>query len=453
MKTIEGKDLLPLEGLTRADEDWLRSLQEHVRVDEHVIRLGGASEESEPIVACGPDGRWRAGRYIGTISLGSRRLVVHPRFRHEVLEGWIGAALNLVVVPRSSTLRESEAIFPLLLALIWCREFDDAARHGLPFLRVRRPYEGLGLRGRLDVQRTVKRRAQGRRLVNSEFSVRTLEHNIARTIVCAHRALSQMVGSHAWMTDRVRDLMPHLWGAVGTRPRLPSKVDLARIRYTPIRLPFRSFVDRSWTIARQRGFASAGSEDESEGVLLDIAELWELFVARCTERAFPTYEVVHSATAGNERVHPDYWGNYQLRSTSDPSQRLGRLIPDVLVRSGLETVAIVDAKYKPLRNRTAAQDGVMREDRYQLGTYLAALGNARKATGMLAYPAEVDEKTGLVLESDRAPFSRAEQDGPWLTADRDTMLMRRLPVEVDGCVTALQHHLREVVAVQGSAVD
>ena len=440
MKTLHAKDLSPIEGgnLKAADEQWLRQLQVHLTMEDHVIRLGEVSEEAEPVVSCGYDGVWRAGRYVGSISLGGRRIEIAPRFRHEVLAGWIAAAFNLIVVPHSSKLADSDAVIPPLLALLWCREFDQAARHGLPFLRVARTHHGLTLRGRLAVAETIGHRRAGRKSVASRRAERTLEHDLARTIVCAQRALSRMLGGDYWMTPRVRELMPHLWAAVGTRPRLPSRVELTRLRYTPIRRPFRPFVERSWRIARQQGFVGAGTSDEAEGVLLDVAELWERFVAHCTRRAFPALEVAHGTstlTAENSE--------YLLRSTQTPGRGLGQLKPDVLITDDGLIAAIIDAKYKLLRNRTDAPDGVLREDRYQLAAYLSAMGAGRATTGMLAYPAEADQKTGNPLPIDIPGESTAQSQGPWVTEQESAVFFTRLPVDVEGCTSLLSRLLTE----------
>src|SRR5205823_6380711 len=128
---------------------------------------------------------------------------------------------------------------------------------------------------------TARLRGGGRQEVASVAAERSLENDIARTLVCAQRALIQMNTHDHWMTSRAKELMPHLWAAVGTRPRLPRRRDLARIRYTPIRRPFAPLVEHSWRIARQRGYATVAGVGEAEGLLLDVAEVWERFVLYC----------------------------------------------------------------------------------------------------------------------------------------------------------------------------
>lgn len=435
-KLLRAKDLLPIPDLEQGDRDWLAELQGRLRIDEHVVRLGDAAVEHDPVVATDAQGVWRAGRYIGSITLGDRRLFIEPRFRHEILQHWLSAALNLVIVPRSTPLTESESFIPLLLGMIWCRELDTATRHGPPFLRIERLHQGLTIRGRLAVRETAALRRTGRRQVASISGERSLDNPIARTLVLAERALSKMIGSDRWLTDRAKEVMPHLWAAVGTRPRLPSQRELDRIRYSPIRRPFQGLVARSWRIAKRQGYTSAGGDGEAEGILLDVAELWERFVLHCARQAWPALEIEHGALGAGlgERRH--------LLLASDPRRPgLGLLLPDVIVRRGPETLGLIDAKYKLLANRADAPEGVARSDRYQIAGYVTALRTGSKTEGLLAYPAEIDEATGHPLPPESWRPSRAESDGPWFTSEGNRIQMQRLPVEAGACAESLREIL------------
>jgi hypothetical protein len=74
------------------DRAWLRELQHHLRTDDHVIRLGSAAEDPEPIVYSDAEGNWRAGRYVGALQYAGRRLEIAPRFEFEVLLRWLDSA-------------------------------------------------------------------------------------------------------------------------------------------------------------------------------------------------------------------------------------------------------------------------------------------------------------------------------------------------------------------------
>lgn len=408
MKQLHARDLSPIdEHLTRADEGWLRRLADSVSATDHLVRLGDAADDPEPIVSQRYDGNWRAGRYIGSITFEDRTLEIRPRLAPEHLADLLETALNVIIPTRSGRLRQSSLIVPMLLAIVWCRELDTATRHGLPFLRKEIDHEGLYVRGRLLQERSRKLRQRGKVAVASRTSYRSLDNDIAKSLVCAQRSLKRMLGSGSWMTPRAKEIMPHLWAAVGPRPDLPTLRDLRSIAYTPIRRPYRPLVEHSWGIASGRGVNAAGSGD-SEGLLLDMAELWEIYVFRCVQMAAPLgQEVAHTAKATDLDQH-------LYTSIGEPSIRMGSLLPDVLVTEKTKPTAVFDAKYKLIVDRAEAPEGVARDDRYQLAGYLSTLEPEaiEPLLGALVFPAALDGHGRETPGAADQP-STAEEFSPW----------------------------------------
>lgn len=167
------------------------------------------------------------------------------------------------------------------------------------------------------------------------------------------------------------------------------------MRYTPITRRFESVARLSYEIARRRGHLTSATSADAAGVLIDVAELWELFLVHCARRAFGPTRVEHGTSKRD--------GAYLLQSIPRPDRQLGRLKPDILIRDGTgELVAVVDAKYKRLRSWRGSPSGVDRGDLYQLASYLSGHD---VPLGMLAYPPH---------ESD---WASADLDGPWLTRE------------------------------------
>jgi len=393
---IEVTDLSPMEGLTHDELEWLADLQGHLRSSDHQIRLGETEREEDFVISRDARGKWWTGRYIGEIAYNGRRLRITPRLGDDKIIEWMAGALNLAAVPETATHTGSDAFIARLMAAVWCRAVDTASRHGPPAFRRVREHEGLYVRGRFDPRRTARLRGRGSPHVASETRPRDLDNDISRTLVVAERVLSQHIGSTTWRTPRVRQVLPQLIEAVGARPRLPRESDLGRIRYTPITRPFKAVAELSWRIAQQQGFAVAQQPGRAEGLLLDVAELWELFLLHCMRRALPRLRVEHGTTAGDDA--------HLLESRSDPGKRIGRLKPDILIRDGGEVVGVFDAKYKQLANRWPdRRDGIDRADLYQLTTYLARHDPLGQAAGGLLYPRDDDRKSRAT----------AEDAGPW----------------------------------------
>ena len=420
---IEVQDSSDFGELDNQEVAWLRRLQRQLLVEDHVIALERrATEDPEPVVYADAAGRWRAGRFIGSLVMGDIRLDIRPRFPFEVLLSWVDAAYNFIAIPDAAQLQEADSFVPWLMAMLWSRRLDQACRHGLPALRMEAVHEGRLARGRIDIATTVRLRRRRPEYLVTRTRERTLDNDIARTLVCAENALKHATRSDKWQPRRVRDLCAQMREAVGPRPLLPTEAELRRIRYTPIRLPFRSLVAFSHRLARQRGFLSAADGDKAEGILLDVAELWELFLLSCVRAARPDLKVEHG-TRTLTAVPP-----HLLYSEARPDLGLGELYPDILVSDDRGVVAVLDAKYKRLAWAPDRPDGVERGDRYQLISYLSRFRDGDRTLGALLYPQGMGENAEAA----------AERHAPWLTGDRNLVWFKRLPVDRTSCTEELR---------------
>lgn len=412
---LVGRDLAPFDLSPSAEESrWLADVQAHVRGSDHVVRFGEplGDDDEDLVVSCDAAGRWQAGRYIGEIRFKGRTLRIEPRLGMPAVERLLAAATNLIGVPGSSVSRTSESFIARLMAVVWCRSFDHAARHGPPAFRRAETSEGLHVRGRLDIRESARLRGSGSPKVASTTRNRNLDNDVARTLVCAARALTLQIGDDQWQTRRAREIVPLLRGAVGARPRLPTEPDLRAVRYTPITRPYQELASLSWRIARLEGFATSDDDGTAEGILLDVAELWELYVLRCVRLAAVGLGVEHGTT-DTARVH-------LLRSRDHGPRAVGRLLPDVLVfdEDG-KTRLIADAKYKRLIASRERPTGVDRGDLYQLASYLSRHAPDGRSRGALIYP---------VADGQRH-LSPAEENGPWVSEAGHHVEFVRLPVD------------------------
>lgn len=418
------KDLSPFEPRDEAEAAWLADLQRHLRASDYVIRLGGPADELEDfIIFRDAYGGWRTGRYIGELAYEGRRLIIEPRLGTNVIERWLSEALNLLAVPHSSRQLQSESFIALLMAAIWSQRVALASRHGPPALRRDRRESSPYVRGRLDVRRTARLRAAGAPQVASIRRFRDLDNDVSRTLVAAERTLTHHIGHDHWQTPRVTEVLPRLRAAVGPRPRLPNERALRRIRYTPITRPFKQVAELSWRIAKLRGFVASSEEGRAEGLLLDIAEVWELFVLNCVRRAATGADVEHgTAAASSERL---------LRSERNAAIGMGRLKPDILVSRAGRVDAVIDAKYKRLASTRERPDGSDPGDLYQLIAYLSRFASRGTAPGALIYPSDPEQEA----------LSKAEAYGPWRSPAGNEVHFIRLAVDPSDAIRQLRSEL------------
>lgn len=421
-------DLSPYEPRDAEEDAWLGRLAAHLAEHDYALSLTGrhrVDEEDDAPLHRGGDGRWWTGRFIGEINFEGREVRIEPRLGIEVIGAWLARALNLSVLPNSATQSATGPLIAQLVDRMWSASLAEAGRHGPPRFRVSEATTGLYLRGRLDVPGTARLRAARVPQLASRIERRSLDNPVSRALVLADRTLTSLLGPEKpWRPALTEELLGQVRGEVGASPRLPSAREIARIRYTPITRSFQSLTRLSLEIARRRGTLTSGASDDTSGVLIDVAELWEIFLLHCARRAFGESRVAHGTATSSTA--------FLLSSAADPSVRIGRLKPDLLIsdRRGRER-AVLDAKYKRLRSSAERPNGVDRGDLYQLTAYLAGHD---VTYGALVYPPGDDE-------------ARAADLGPWQTTSGQRVEFLRLPADEEECIAKF----RTVAAVVESS--
>ncbi|QXL85241.1 McrC family protein [Comamonas sp. NLF-1-9] len=399
---------------TAKQANWLHRLSANMRAAELVVSISGERDEDEPIVYCDRDGIWKAGRYVGSIAFEGCILKIEPRFGLPALKGWISEVASVKLVDTLGKLREDESFIANLLASVWARNLAEAARHGLPALRREVTTRGLILRGRLDVSASIRSIAEGCGQVVSIRSERSLDHAASDAIIAAYTVLRRWLEGQEekWLPARTKELLSSLMAVTGTRPHVPTKAELKRVRYTPITAGFAPVAELSRQIANRKGLAtSLDSNEETKGVLLDVAELWEMYVLSVLRKAAAPLTIIHGTR--------DKFSNKKLLRSNDLEQSIGTLIPDGIIQWGSDVRGIVDAKYKSLHPSASSQSGPQRNDLYQMVTYLASFQphSDRAAWGLLVYP----------FDPKKPDMPNAEQKSPWSLGENTKISFCTLP--------------------------
>ena len=414
MKLI-AKDCSPINPQpTAAEADWLRRVAASVRAGDFVVPISGDRDDDEPIVYCSWDGTWWAGRYVGSLSFEGSSLVIEPRFGLATLRNWLFEATSVVLTESPGRLRQDESFIAQLLASVWAHGFVEAARHGLPALRRDVATKGPTIRGRLDVAASIRLIASAGREVVSVRSERSLDHAASDAIIAAYGVLRRWLGvpDEQWMPARAKELIPHLMAVTGPRPRVPTKAELDRIRYTPITAGFAPIAELSRQIANRRGLtADVDASGETKGVLLDVAELWEMYVLSVLRKAATPLSVKHG-TRERDASKKLLWSDVN-------GQGLGTLIPDAILYAHSDVRGVADAKYKSLHPSANAPNGPQREDLYQMAAYLGRFTplDDKAAWGLLAYPDDPSRPT----------VAPAEQLSPWSLGQGKKVVFASLP--------------------------
>lgn len=388
--TIVARDCSPIPIVSRDEDEWLRRLVFAAKSTDMLLYLGNQSDkDDEPIASFdGASNTWWAGRYVGEVQFDGRTLRLEPRFGMPTLMRWLTTIWGVRVLSSKGRYEQQRIWLWLVIAHLWASRLIAAAKHGLPHRRIENAHYGRALRGRLLVRETALMRAVGDDRLASITRDRVVDPVIGGILLAALERLRAALGPHGdknyWLPERGRSLVDDLQAALGAR----SHVNFAGsriVRYSPMTENFRSAVDLSLSILAHRPHTpAAGGDANAFGVLLDMAEIWELYVAKLLQVGLPNLKVSHT---GRTKEH--LW--WLLRSEAS-HDKLGSLRPDIIISDHRERyVAVADAKYKNNRINASNRTGVITDDLYQLTAYLSGFGEPEaRLDGFLIYPADED---------------------------------------------------------------
>ncbi len=350
--------------------------------------VGAPKPEDEPIAVYeSQTGSWRAGRYVGELQFENGILRIEPRFGMPSLLRWLGEIWGVKLLDSGGALKQQSLWLWLIIAHLWSGRLIAAAKHGLPYRRSDAIHKGVALRVKLlPLETTLMRAVRDDHLV-SKTRVRVVDHQIGDIVLLAaqhlNRALHIKGPRPSWLPGRGTEILDDLRSTLGAHRDETAAHKAHAIRYTPITESYRPLVNLSLSILSRKPRApSADGNGKSHGLLLDMAEIWELYVAKLLQAGLPGLRISHTGRAKY---------NFKWLLTSEKGKFIQSLRPDILILGDHDRcLAVADAKYKNTQSNLKHVSGVSREDLYQLSAYLSGFGNAANRTdGFLIYPEDI----------------------------------------------------------------
>jgi 5-methylcytosine-specific restriction enzyme subunit McrC len=307
---IEATDLSPISGIGDVEDTWLRRLARRVKTDAITLRLSQEVDaDDEPLLSFDSrTGTWWTGRYIGELSFENGVLRILPRYGVPTLQRWLSRIWSIQIFASEGRYEASRLWLWILLAKLWEARVLAAAKHGLPTRRFDETHTGLTVRGRLDIRNTAKELGAGRCNVVSRSRNRSIDRDIASVLLCAFANLRSQLwhlgDERTWLSPRAQSIVAGLQNQYGERVSI-SSIELRKpIRYTPITETYRPAVALSLAILHQRPMSSTGEgHNDVLGVLIDMAEVWELYVYNLVQSGLLGAEVLHMGRTGNTGAH------------------------------------------------------------------------------------------------------------------------------------------------------
>jgi 5-methylcytosine-specific restriction enzyme subunit McrC len=393
---------------------WLQKLSKHIFDEGQLFKFTEAKTELEPIVYADPYGQWWTGRYIGSLSFEGISIEIHPRFGMEFVAKNIPLN-NFIPVNVNSSFITGDKFIHFLQALLWLNQLSKAARHTLPTVKIEKEHTASVTRGRIDVRNTIKARVKDSSNIVSISSYKKVNNPVTTVVVLAYIEIQKWFPEHNlmhWMPNVVSMRLQQMIDVTPRHSNIPSKQTIKKSRLGAIAKAYIPLTRLSFDILKNKGIENKKSDDTTQTLLLDVAELWEVYVLDVLKEAVPSSMSV---------LHGTYESDSYLLTNSEGTRSLGKLLPDYLLQQSDQTVSVADAKYKRLGD--APWMSPKRDDLYQMTSYLSKFSECD--AGSFYYPDWGDE-------------CDVTQQNPWLLNSGQEMNFIALPIDKQQAVLKIQ---------------
>ena len=310
------------------------------------------------------------GNVIGFVKRGDYALKIGSRFGNRFLQYIIADADGFLELKDFGGKTDADD-YEWLLAYLWNVKFKRAYRLGLPKAYITRNERISKVRGYIDPVDFFQNKTSGKYLCSYR------EHSYNSPAVSLFIKAYETVKDHPFCRPS-RNIYNSFVAANQGFKR--SRQEILNTKYfsNPFYSDYNVLIDLSKRVI-QRGGLSFGEEKDTSAFLFDVSMLFEYFIRKLLNRGGI------QLLSKSEKIHKIPTGSF--------GEYTRRLEPDIVFESN-GGFYVFDVKYKTYNG----QDGVKREDLFQLHTYIGQYGNDRPIKGCgFIYPMPDDQ----LEESDR----------------------------------------------------
>ncbi len=346
-------------------------------VDEHPIDVSISSYttlNNNPV----PDRcRFFTSHYIGYYGDSEVAFKIEPRFG-SLFSYFLSYASNIFVPSGEvDTSRSKENPF-WLIALLWRSLLNNALTTG----QIPKNYivqnKNLGnVRGKIDVRKNIKFNLINQSNFFCSYRELSMDNTINRAIRHTYRllkrnGLTSLLSDFAQYDERM--------ASMGVADHVTNIEELDRIRYTKMNAVYQPVINICKAIIKNDLSGAGEGQKKNISYIVDISELWEVYLLRLLQRNLSSEYYVYSPNVGS--------GDYLL------DNNMREIRPDILIERKGKVILVIDAKYKryyQIGRNGSSRVNVQRDDLYQMNTYLYHYGHNAQITGVFTSPvAEYD---------------------------------------------------------------
>lgn len=325
-----------------------------------------------------------AGQMVGVIAAPGCSLEILPKIDSEAIEPdatmrhrlvrMLDVALGLEIGDgqAAAMARQAETLLDIFIRLFADRLLAEA-RRGLPRAYLVQEDDLPALRGRLNVRRQFTQLAARPDLLTCRYDALLADTALLRIM----KACVALLRFHARTTGTIRrlDELRFLLADVSdvppsNLPWLQVRIDRTNRRWETLYKFARLFLKREWQATHYDGRGQHGIT-----LLFPMNDLFETYIGALAKRALRGTEWT---------VHTQGGGSFCLIEEGEGGRQRFQTKPDLLIKKGRNTVAVIDTKWKRIgRNPEDGKRGVSQADIYQMMAYARLY---RCPEVMLLYP-------------------------------------------------------------------
>jgi 5-methylcytosine-specific restriction enzyme subunit McrC len=319
----------------------------------------------------------KTGNYVGNITWQGLTLNIASRFSDAFLKRMLNFVNDVYLddVDLSSKETEHQDTAQFIVCYLFVQSLEKAFLLGLPKSYQTVAHHEVKLKGRVDINGLMRHDLPFRGKISSVSREQKVPQEVIDVLF---RAIELVGKSHKGLLKNIKHVKNHVQqyrsGRAVSQEVMQKALTDKSLRH-PMFAPYVKVLEYAQMIIQRQNLDASPRGIQTKGFLVNVAELFEVYVRKLLQRRFPEWSV-----ASPELMV--YEGMFFAR----------KIIPDI-VMSRADDVLVFDTKYKRMnfKGREARSMGDLdRADFFQINAYMSFYQNTGKKVlvGGLLYPME-----------------------------------------------------------------
>lgn len=322
------------------------------------------------------------GLYVGVLTVGDIRIEINTGYNDCLLKRMLNVANNIFFDLSSQENVNGnfdDNILSVILEYLFLSSFRSAFAMGIPSKYIKTHETGFNIKGNIDTKKYLVRDIAYGSQISFSYNQQVFSQDIIDVLYLALKSIDSSDKGHSMIVGDCAKYFRQLKQMYsGIRPSRSTihKIEKDRSLNNPMYFKYRRVLKYAKYILEYKNLIYEDNIEKgsASGFLLDISELWEIYLANLLSNYFVNYTV-------NSQVELNLYKNtFYQRS----------YYPDIIMESD-DSVVIIDAKFKKMNFINSDID---RDDLHQIHSYVGFyVTQAQKKVKLcsLVYPTAKDD--------------------------------------------------------------